>query len=749
MEVLELLLFGVFLASLLGAAILFIRNRRKVEEAGLAAAEEAAEKGREAPLTLHPVVDPDKCMGSLSCLSVCPEGDILGVVDGKAALINPSACIGHGKCALECPVGAIKLVFGTATRGAELPELDEYFESSREGVHVVGELGGMGLIKNAITQGLQVAEHLGARLKKPAKSQGLVDVAVVGAGPAGLATALGLQKAGFTYRVLEQDSIGGTIAHYPRQKIVMTEKVELPFLGKFGRKEISKEELLAQWQKAIARSGMKVETGVKVTGLQGQDGRFVVETSAGPVAARKVVLAVGRRGTPRKLGVPGEDLPKVAYRLIDPQQYEGCKVLVVGGGDAALEAAIQLAEETSAEVILSYRQAELGRCREANKRKFGELVAKKAIRALMPSTVKAITPRDVTLEAAGRQGKVPNDFVLVCIGGELPTEFLGKTGVGMHRLFGTAPGAHGDEEEADAARAARGSAKQAAEERRTRRLSFGLFVVGALTVALLAAVGGDYYALDKAGRLEHPAHAFLRPSGPWGHGVGIVATLAMMLNFLYAVRKRWSVLKGAGPIRGWLTFHQANGFMSPLFIAFHSAFQSNNVLATFTAGSLLVVVGTGMIGRFVFGLVPSSEGKQLRYDEVVSRWDRMKSRVNAMGRGVTDPHQVKLFLERMTRRPEKGNVFYLLLARPFRNARDRTDLMRLRGLFPNKASYRDFVGAWRTLERLRTQVGVFHAVKRFVSVWRVFHVVLAVGLVVVIAAHIGVSLFLGYRWILR
>ena len=732
------------------AIIIFsVRSRARLERESRAALDEAAAGGRRDPPTLHPVIDPDICIGSLSCLQVCPEGDILGVVDNKAELINPSACIGHGKCALECPVNAISLVFGTHQRGQDLPEVDEYFETSRAGVHIVGELGGMGLIKNAFTQGLQVAEHLGVRMEKAGNRAQMVDVAIVGAGPAGIATAMGLKQAGLSFRVLEQEAFGGAIAQYPRQKVVMSEKVDLPFVGRFGKSLISKEELIEGLEHAVKKANFNIEQGVKVTGLAGDDGAFTLETSKGPVSARKVVLAVGRRGSPRKMGVPGEELEKVSYRLIDPQQYENCKVLVVGGGDSALEAAIMLAEESNAEVSLSYRNAELGRCRERNKAKFKELVARKAIRPLMPSNVVRVNPKDVVMESGGKQATLPNDFIIVCIGGELPAEFLGKVGVGMQRLFGSAPGAY-NQDEVSKVRARKGSAKDEAERRYRRRLATVLTVIGVATLALLIWVGGDYYGLSKTERLHHPGHAFLKPSGPWGHGVGIVATLVMMSNFLYALRKRWGRLKGTGSIRGWLTFHQFVGFVSPMVIAFHAAFQSNNVLATATAVSLAVVVLTGVVGRFIFGLVPTNDGTVLKLEEVMARWERMKARIRILVADSTDSAQVKLFLDRVTQRPEEGgSMLGMILGRPLKVARMRRSLARLRPVFRGEGAFDDFQDAYLHLEKLQVQVGFFQGLKRLLASWRIFHVVLAGGLVVMIAAHIGVSLFLGYTWIFR
>ena len=733
---LDLLLLGVLLAIGAGLAFFMTRRRAYREAADTLALAQVHKDGRAEAPTLHPVIDPDRCIGSLSCTAVCPEGDILGVVDGKAALINPSACIGHGKCAVECPVDAIQLVFGSAKRGLDLPECNEFFESSRKGVHIVGELGGMGLIKNAITQGLQVARHLGPKLIGK-QSKDLDDVVVVGAGPSGLATALGLAEQKLNFAVLEQETLGGTIAHYPRQKVVMTERIDLPFFGKFGAPLISKEQLLESWEQAVAKAQIQINTGTKVEKIDGHDGDFTVHTNKGPVRAKKVVLVIGRRGSPRKMGVPGEDLPKVAYRLIDAQQYEGARVLVVGGGDAALEAAIQICEESDAEVALSYRQPEFGKARDANKRRFKELVEEGRVFAFMASNIKQISPQSVTLDNKGKVLELPNDFVIACLGGEVPTEFLTKMGVGMTTLKGESLGA----------KARRGSAKQEAQEKRHKRLSFGLFVFGALIVATLFVVGGEYYRLPQAERMTHVAHRFLKPSGAWGHGVGIVATVVLMSNFLYAVRKRWDRLKGYSTIRTWLTFHQFVGFMSPLVIVFHAAFQSKNHLATLTAAALTVVVLTGIVGRFIYGLVPSGEGKAGELHELSKRWHRLSERLGQAAAQLTSPDKVSDLVASAVSPAQQASLGRYLAAMPRQRVSDARDLSRARRLFPSPAHASEFTDSFKRLRKLQAQVSFFRSLKLLLSAWRVFHVVLAILLVILIAAHIGVSLFLGYRWI--
>ncbi|MBK9519509.1 MAG: NAD(P)-binding domain-containing protein [Anaeromyxobacter sp.] len=693
------------------------------------------EKNQHIPKSLHPVVDTDVCIGSLSCLKACPEGDILGIVDHAARLVHADHCIGHGKCAAECPVGAIKLVFGTSERGVDLPEVDQYFESSRPGVHVVGELGGMGLIKNAITQGLQVAERLAEVVT------GGGQVVVVGAGPAGLGTALGLKARGVAFRLLEQDTLGGSVAHYPRRKVAMTERVELPFIGKFGKKLISKEELLEGWAQVVAKADLRLEQGVKVGAIEGQDGRFQVHTSAGVVEAAKVVLAIGRRGTPRKLGAPGEDQEKVLYGLKDPDQFDGQRVLVVGGGDSALEAAIQLATESSAEVAISYRSPEFGRCREANRARLGQLVAAGKVKALMASTVTAIDPDEVRLDVGGHAVHLPNDFVIVNVGGELPTEFLQQAGVTMRRFHGEALGSPKAGQGAQRRRHA-GTADDLKLMRRLWILRGLYTVAGAALLAFLTWKGFDYYELSKVARLGHPRHLELKSAGPWGHGVGIVATAFMLSNFLYAVRKRGEPFMEWGDIRGWLDFHVFVGTMSPLVIAFHAAFQANNVLATATTVALGVVMATGIIGRYIFGLVPAQGGRAEAFEDLTANFERLRA-FAAPGLAHVGPGAAAI-LDRATAPVQAGSMLTLFLRFPFETAALRLRLRWLRRRFPDPETYLDLKRALVKLMRLRWQLRFYGSLKALLRGWRVFHATMAIFLVLSLSAHIAVSLYLGY-----
>ncbi len=711
-------------------------NRWRRQRADAEALREAEELERNLPRSLHPIIDPDICIGSLACLKSCPEGDILGIVNGTAALVHGQHCVGHGRCAAECPVSAITLVFGTAKRGIDLPEVSEVFESSRPGVHVVGELGGMGLIKNAIRQGLQVADHLARG--KPAAPAGGVDVCVVGAGPAGIAAALGLAHHGLTYRLLEQDSVGGTIFHFPRRKVVMTETVNLPFWGKFGKRRISKEDLLATLDKVIQKASLRVEEKVKVTGIEGRDGDFTVQSTAGPVRAAKVVLAIGRRGSPRKLQVPGEEQAKVVYRLIEPEQYAGSKVLVVGAGDAGVEAACQLARESDAQVWLSFR-GDAPKCREPNRVDMEAQAAKRRLTLLPGSQVKRIGEQEVELEAGGKPLRVPNDFVVVCAGGELPTEFLEKAGVGMRRYHGEAPGSP-----RKGATRSHALDREMAAKRKEHRIETLFAVLGAAILVLLALHGWRYYLLPQAERFRSPLHPLLKPASHWGHGVGIAATALMLSNFLYAARKRVRWLSGVGDMRIWLAFHVFVGFMSPLVIAFHAAFQSRNLLATGTTAALAVVVATGIVGRYIFSLVPAAAEHALELEDLQASFVRARAEVEPLLEMVENPVPVKRLFASVTAPLPPGSLLHSLVTLPLQSLRSRLALRRVASLFPDQESRRAFREDFRVCERLRLQIAFFRSLKSLMRAWRIFHASLAGFLVLAIAAHIGFSLYLGY-----
>ena len=411
-------------------------SRRRAETRALAVRDEAIDAGLGEPTSLHPIIDPVLCIGCKACLKACPEGDILGLINNKAQLIEPSNCIGHGACKTACPRGAISLVFGTATRGIDLPVTSADFETNVPGLFIAGELGGMGLIRNAIEQGRQAMEAVEKRAKS--SRHNMLDVCIVGSGPAGISASLSAMEKGLRFVTLEQDTLGGSVAHFPRGKVVMTAPAHLPIVGEMNFKEVSKETLLGFWNQVVRKTGLRISFQERVVAVEAASGGFTVKTTQSTYLTRSVLLAIGRRGTPRRLGVPGEDSPKVMYRLIDPEQFQGQHVLVVGGGDSALEAAASLAEQRGTRVTLSYRNAAFARAKTKNRQRVEDARAAKRLEVLLSSSVVRIGQDCVELAQDGRAMQKHNDAVIVCAGGILPTDFLKSMGIEIETKYGTA-----------------------------------------------------------------------------------------------------------------------------------------------------------------------------------------------------------------------------------------------------------------------------------------------------------------------
>ncbi len=414
---------------------LYFRRQRRRDRRNLAKLQAAAEAGLSEPISIHPKIDPYRCIGSGACILACPEGDVLGMIRHKAELINPSHCIGHGACQAACPQDAITLVFGSEKRGVDIPYVTPSFETNVPGIFIAGELGGMGLIRNAIEQGRQAIESI---RKRPKKGGAGLDVVIIGAGPAGFSASLAALQHKLRAVTIEQDTLGGRAVHYPRGKIVMTQAATLPIVGKVKLKETSKESLLAFWQDIERKTGVKINDRERMEEITKTDSGFTVKTSRGVYETRAVLLAIGRGGTPRTLDVPGEELPKVVYRLIDPEQYRDRRVLVVGGGDAALEAAWSIAEQPGTTVALSYRGDAFSRAKEKNRQKIEAAQSAGRVQVLLNSQVTSVTRDAVTIDQEGTPITLPNDAVIVCIGGVLPTEFLKKIGIEVETKYGTA-----------------------------------------------------------------------------------------------------------------------------------------------------------------------------------------------------------------------------------------------------------------------------------------------------------------------
>ncbi len=394
----------------------------------------AKEEGLFEPVSLHPHINLNSCIGSAACIADCPEKDILGIVDGIATVINTANCVGHGACFHACPVEAISLRIGTESRGIDLPHVSETFETNFKGIYIAGELGGMGLIKNSVEQGQQAIENI-VKSKKP-NPHNVIDVVIIGAGPAGISATLAAKKHGLTSVTFEQDSLGGTVYTFPRAKIVMTSPMDLPLYGKAKLYDTSKDELLQLWHKVINENNIEIKEKTKVgqiIPLENDTFKILTNTNEEYIC-NHVLLSIGRRGSPRKLNVPGEESQKVAYRLLEPERIQNKKVLVVGGGDSAIETVLLVRDEN--EATLSYRKDQFSRLKPKNKEKIYQAIEDGSVNVIFNSNVVSINDDNVLLKIEDDTKQIENDLVYIFAGGELPTAFLQKAGVEVKKRFG-------------------------------------------------------------------------------------------------------------------------------------------------------------------------------------------------------------------------------------------------------------------------------------------------------------------------
>lgn len=439
MEILleRIITYGLVFLLCLAVVLIYIRKQRRNSRKVLEKIEKAKLHGLFEPVSLHPVVDPNSCIGTGACIKACPEKDILGIVNGKATTINASRCVGHGACFHACPTEAITLCIGTEKRGVDLPHVNMMFETNVPGIYIAGELGGMGLIKNAVEQGRQAVENIVRFMKKD--HQANYDLIIVGAGPAGISAGLTARKNNLNFIILEQDTLGGTVFTFPRSKIVMTSAMDLPLYGRLKLFETSKTELLGIWNHVIEKHTIPIFENSKVESVTPINGHFQVQTLAGgSFTAKSVLLAIGRRGTPRKLNVPGENLEKVAYRLLEPEDIEDKDIIVVGGGDSAIESALLLAPHNK--VTLAYRGESFQRIKPQNNDRINDASAKGGVDVRFNTNLVSIEEKVVTMSNSveGKTDIIKNDLVYIFAGGELPSEFLKKIGINITKKFGEA-----------------------------------------------------------------------------------------------------------------------------------------------------------------------------------------------------------------------------------------------------------------------------------------------------------------------
>ena len=611
----------IVILSLSTLVLGFRRAELQRMSSSLASLAEAKVKGSHRARLQYPHVDLSRCIGCGTCVKACPEEGVLDLIHGQAVVVHGARCVGHGMCATACPVGAIDLTLGDLQDRTDIPALTDQFEVTHTpGLFLAGEVTGYALIRTAISHGTAVADEvfkrLSANTKSPTDDQ-VLDLCIVGAGPAGVAASLQAKLRGLRFVTLEQEALGGTVASYPRRKLVMTQPVELPLHGRLKRTSYHKEELMELWTELAVKYELPIHTGEELVGVEKVGAEeFVVKTRRHQVRARFVCLALGRRGTPRKLGVPGEDLAKVAYNLIDAQSYQHRRILVVGGGDSAIEAALGLADQVGNEVTLSYRKSAFSRIKARNEAKLIEAIQSSRLACVMTSQLLEITPTSARLQI-DREGAGPterwldNDEVFIMAGGIPPFQLLEKCSVSFDPADRVAP--------------------PPLVERGT-----GLFSAVAsallLTLTVLAWVLAfqQYYWVSGALRPLSQLHDMLRPSSPFGLACGLLAVALIFVNLCYLLRRNWFDWI-PGSLTAWMTSHVVTGIVILLLVLLHSAMSPRQTVGGHAFAALGFLVITGAIGRYFYSFVPrAANGKELALEELndqvaaeSTEWDRL------------------------------------------------------------------------------------------------------------------------------
>lgn len=753
--------------------------RRRAELSGyahsLAQRTQAKSRGSHKARLQHPSIDLAKCIGCGACVRACPEDGVLQLAYGQAVVVHGARCVGHGLCAEACPTNAIALTLGDLGDRRDLPAIDPKLETvGIPGLFLAGELTGFALVRTAVQHGAQVAHEVAARVgrtrtllpaaapapkraparvavgaggpataetsapRRPAAAPAAgapYDLLIVGMGPAGLSCALGAKAAGLNYLALEQQAmIGGTVAAYPRKKLVMTQPVELPLHGKLTQLSYVKEDLVELWEGLHKTYQLPVRTGTTVTGLERDgDGVFTVATNNGPVRAVHVVLALGRRGSPRKLGVPGEDLPKVSYSLLDAESYEHRKIVVVGGGDSAVEAAMALAEQEGNEVILSYRKAEFSRLKARNETRIREFIAERRLQVEFESELVGIDTDVVKLkrkvDGTAQVDVLDNDEVFVFAGGTPPFPLLEAAGVSFDP----------NDRPPETRDVDRGTGLMVA---------LGLTSIAAVALIVLAVLRRDYYGLSLALRTESPWFELLRPQGLVGLSAGLLASALFAANLTYLWRRspRFGRLL-PGSLRGWMNAHVFTGLFAFLCVCLHCGFSLRDAVGGHAFLALSIVVGTGVIGRYLYAFVPRMQnGRQADLEDLGNQVTAMSGEWDEVGRGFGAAVRAQIEGALAAEKWHRGflsRIFDLIrsqfrLQRSLRELRERG---RKEGIPATEVGR--LLALARRAHRMALQLSHYEEVRAILASWRWLHRWLALLMVLLTALHVWTALRFG------
>ena len=415
-------------------ALVAIANARKGAHPDRSHQKPALPPQQLSSILVHAIND-DRCVGCDACVAVCPT-NVLDLINNKSRVLRFQDCIQCEQCMWVCPTDALVMYpEGGTPPPIQMPEISEHFETAIPGQYLIGEVAGKPLVKNAANLGRAVVEHMLSQggLQPGGGGADVVDVAIVGSGPGGLSAALTCIRRGLSYVVLEKEQcIASTVSRYPKGKWVMAEPYDVRNLSFLPVFDSSKEQMVPIWEEVVAKSSMNLKRGEPVEGVEkGADGLFQLRTTVAQYRAQRVVLGIGTRGKPRTLGVPGENLPKVMSLLEDPDNHRGQAVLVVGGGDSALEAAMALAD-AGARVVMSYRGKNFSRAQKKNQAAIESYESQKRIKVLLQSGAVQFTEDTVTIKLSDGQSKsYPNQAAFVLIGAEPPVAWLEKVGVNV------------------------------------------------------------------------------------------------------------------------------------------------------------------------------------------------------------------------------------------------------------------------------------------------------------------------------